>query len=122
MLCISCISCRLCGLYGLAMTLRLCKEVGNRVDQGGVESVLYLSLSLCCVYLFAGCVACMACQGPLASVKSLASGWMERGQILCRGHPDGLLRQNQGKTLSNKQTRGDKTNLNLTGCWQRQEN
>ena len=83
MLCISCISCRLCGLYGLAMTLRLCKEVGNRVDQGGVESVLYLSLSLCCVYLFAGCVACMACQGPLASVKSLASGGMERGQILC---------------------------------------
>ena len=36
----------------------------------------------------------------------------KRGQILCRGAWDGFLRQNQGKTWSNKQTRSDKSHSN----------
>ena len=47
--------------------------------------MLYLSLSLsfmCVVYIFLrACVACMACQGPLDSVKRLASGWVEGGKF-----------------------------------------
>ena len=59
---------------------------------------------LCVVYFFLqACVACMARQGPLVGVKRLGRG-EEGANSLSRG-ANGLFRQNQGKTLSNKQTR-----------------
>ena len=63
---------------------------------------------VCCVYLFAGLCGLYGLPRTLGQCKEVGK-WIGRGgQILCRGHPDGLLRQNQGKTLSNKQTGGDK--------------